>query len=556
MANVRSKTGLPMIDDYANAVISGKIVSCKRLKAGVIQQVKRLRQSGVVIDKAKAELAVELIEDYFDFKLLPWQKYIIGLAHCYNDDDTVVFNEFLIVMGRGNGKTKFIAALSWYFTTATYGIKGYNVDIVANSEDQAKLAFEDVYEMLGTEWPRVKDAYTRTKKLIYSNSTGSYIKYNTSNARTKDGKRSACLIFDEEHEYETSDNIRVFTSGFGKRKHSRIFKITTRGYVMDGVLDHDLKIADQIIEGKIKTVGMAVLIYEADNSKDVENPEAWEKANPSIAYFPELMQQMEAELEKLKYDSSVEQEFYTKRMNLPKVDREMVVATRKELMATAREMPDLTGLDCVCGIDYAMLSDMASAGLLFRIGDTRYYIQHSWICRSSNDWNRIRAPLEEWEQRGDLTIVEGPQIDPVFITDWMEDMAQQYNIVKVAVDTARFALMREALSLIGYEWGRSDGNIYLVRPLGIASVSPVIESWFRTESIVWGDVPLMRWAANNTKKVRMRTEGASGNYKYDKIEPRSRKTDPFMAFVHAATQDAELVPVLDEWVMDLPAATD
>jgi phage terminase large subunit-like protein len=115
--------------------------------------------------------------------------------------------------------------------------------------------------------------------------------------------------------------------------------------------------------------------------------------------------------------------------------------------------------------------------------------------------------------------------------------------------------MREVLEQIGFNYDRKIGNVKLVRPLQIASVSPVIESWFRTGVIRWGDVPLMRWATNNTKKVRMRAESASGNYKYDKIEPRSRKTDPFMALVHAATVDEDLQPTTSSWALELPVLT-
>ena len=39
----------------------------------------------------------------------------------------------------------------------------------------------------------------------------------------------------------------------------------------------------------------------------------------------------------------------------------------------------------------------------------------------------------------------------------------------------------------------------------------------------------MRWFTNNTKLVPF----LNGNYKYEKIEPRSRKTDGFMALVAA-----------------------
>lgn len=47
----------------------------------------------------------------------------------------------------------------------------------------------------------------------------------------------------------------------------------------------------------------------------------------------------------------------------------------------------------------------------------------------------------------------------------------------------------------------------------------------------------MRWAANNTKLERDRS---SGNLSFGKIEPKSRKNDPFMALVAALQVEEEL----------------
>ena len=50
---------------------------------------------------------------------------------------------------------------------------------------------------------------------------------------------------------------------------------------------------------------------------------------------------------------------------------------------------------------------------------------------------------------------------------------------------------------------------------------------------VWVDNSCLRWAVNNTKRMRAsRNIGAdTGNCVYGKIEAKSRKTDPFMALV-------------------------
>ncbi len=168
----------------------------------------------------------------------------------------MVFDEFLIVMGRGNGKNGFISPVAWYLTTHYHGIKGYNVDIIANGEDQAETSFEDVYNVLETWKGKLKKFFTWTKEVIKNSKTNSYIKYNTSNARTKDGKRTACIILDELHEYEEYDLINVFFSSFGKKKHSRVFKISTMGHVREGVLDEEMRIAKDVLEGRITDIGL------------------------------------------------------------------------------------------------------------------------------------------------------------------------------------------------------------------------------------------------------------------------------------------------------------
>ena len=211
-------TNCKLIDDYISEIRSGNTPASKELHQACDYIENKLSDPDVLIDSTKAEKAIALIEKYFKMTLFPWERFIIALIHCYyKSSDTVVFSEYLIMMGRGNGKNGFISGVAWYLTTANHGISGYNVDIIANSEDQAKTSFEDVYQMLDDNWGKMKRFFYKTKEIITSLRTRSYIKYNASNARTKDGKRSACLIFDEIHEYQNSDTIKVFRSGFTLR---------------------------------------------------------------------------------------------------------------------------------------------------------------------------------------------------------------------------------------------------------------------------------------------------------------------------------------------------
>ena len=126
------------IDDYLASVRDGTTQASKEIKLAAEYIERKLAAPGVFIDTEKTEKAIELIERYFEMKLLPWELFVLALVHCYQtEDDTVVFDEFFIMMGRGNGKNGFISGLSWYLTTHYHGVSGYNVDIVEHPKRRA-----------------------------------------------------------------------------------------------------------------------------------------------------------------------------------------------------------------------------------------------------------------------------------------------------------------------------------------------------------------------------------------------------------------------------------
>lgn len=532
----------PYIDSYMDGCRSGEIIINNDILLALDLIENKLDNPDVFVDHEKINKAVELTERYFEIKLFDWELFVFALIHCYYiSSDTVVFDEIMIEMGRGNGKNGFISPVAWYLTTHYHGVKGYNVDIIANSEDQAETSFNDIYEVLEKFWTKLKKFFYKTKEVIKNLKTSSYIKFNTSNAKTKDGKRSACLIFDEIHEYENYDIISVFTSGFGKRKHSRIFYITTNGHVREGVLDDKLNLARDVLNGVITDIGFLPLLYHIESEEEALNPDMWHKANPSLKYLPELLKIMYNEFKKMKYTPSVERDFYTKRMNWPKNNAEIAVTKWENIEATNKPIPDLHGRTAVVGIDYVKVTDFASVDIHFREGDIRYDISHSWLCLKSADIPRLKIPWQQWADEDRLTLVDDVEISPDLIAEYIAQQAIQYNIVKLALDNYRYALLSDALKKVGFD-AKENKNVYLVRPSDIMKVVPIIDSCFANQYFVWGDNPLLRWATNNTKLIASgKKQGTdTGNYYYGKIEAKSRKTDPFMGVVHAMCIEAEL----------------
>ena len=545
----------PFIDDYIDGCRNGSIIVEEDILLACDLIERKLYNPDVFIDHEKIDKAVELIERYFEIKLFDWELFIIDLIHCYyKSDDTVVFDEFVIIMGRGNGKNGFISGIAWYLTTQYQGIREYNVDIVANSEDQAETSFLDIYEMLVRTWVKSKKFFYKTKEIIKNLKTNSYIKFNTSNARTKDCKSTGCLIADEVHEYENYDILNVFTSGFGKKKHSRIFKITTNGHVREGVYDEEVRIGEDILNGTIPESGTLPLFYRIKREEDALNKDKWHVANPSLKYLTVLRKEMEKEFNEMKYKPSLEKEFYTKRMNYPKSNAEIAVTDWKYIIATNRPIPDLSRKQAVAGIDYVKLNDWAAVNLRIREGDLRYDINHAWMCLKSADKKRLKIPWEEWADKEYITLIDDVEIDPDLIADYLLEQAITFDIKGVALDNYRYALLSGALKKAGFEPDKK--NLKLVRPSDIMKIHPVIESQFTKQQLIWGDQPHLRWATNNTKSISSGKKHGSevGNYYYGKIEPKSRKTDPFMALVHSAVIE-DMIDDSSCTFYDLPVIT-
>ena len=98
--------------------------------------------------------------------------------------------------------------------------------------------------------------------------------------------------------------------------------------------------------------------------------------------------------------------------------------------------------------------------------------------------------------------------------------------------------MAESLRKIGFD-ANDKSRVKLVRPSDIMQVDPLIQECFDRGLFHWDNNPCLRWAVNNTKRVRSsRSAGVdTGNFIYAKIEAKSRKTDPFMALVASMCGD-------------------
>lgn len=521
---------IPEIQNYIDFVRSGEIEVCKEqlLLCNYIEKIFKTENLTVDEDQVKKYLG---LQKYFPYELLDWEKFCFVLHNCvYKANGQLRWPILFILVGRGAGKNGYLAFEDFSLLTPINGVKQYHIDIFAMAEDQAKTTFEDVYNILEDNEQKLKKHFHWNKEEIINLKTKSKLKFRTSSIKSKDGGRPGKVDFDEYHAYENMKLVDVATTGLGKKPHPRRTIITTNGDVRDGPLDTLIAKSEAILKGEMSDNGTLPFICKLDDAKEIKNKQKWPKANPSLPFFPTLQHELDIEFGDYIQDPIGNASFSTKRMNIPKGNKDVEVTSWDNILATKQEIPDLTGCTCVAGIDYAKTTDFVCAGLLFFYKAKYYWISHTWVCKSSADLERIKAPLEEWEQRELLTFVDGPEIPPDVPAEWLAMQGQKHNITKLCMDNYRYTLLAKALRAVGFDTCKKGvNNIKLARPSDEMLISPIITSLFVNNNIAWGDNPLMRWYTNNSCMITSQ----AGNVTYGKIEPKSRKTDGFKAFIAA-----------------------
>lgn len=502
-------------------------------------------------------------QKYFSYDLFPWEKFLFTLHNCtYREDGRPRWKEMFALVGRGAGKNGMLSFENFCLLTpanARYevidevlyqvgGIEKYHIDLFANSEDQAKMTFNDIYGILNDAPPAVQRKLAKNfywnKEVIRNLQTGSELTFRTSSTKSQDSRRPGKVDFDEYHQYSSYSVVGTAESGLGKKPYPKKTIISTNGDVRDGPLDHLLAQSLDILKGTIPDNGILPFICRLDDKKEVKDQKNWHKANPSLRYFPDLLDEMQGEYAKYVQDNIGNAAFMTKRMNLPLGNLETEVTSWENIKAASRA-PKQMPTAWVAGIDFAMTTDFVAVVLFGIAGDEWVWKTHTWVCSQCKDLSRIKYPIQDAVERGLITWVEDVEIPAEMPAMWIVNQMESKQILGVAIDDFRYGLMSKALTAAGFVAGK-EGNVKLVKGRDIMQIAPQLVAKFARHEIAFGDNSLMRWYINNTKQQL----DTHGNMLFSKIEPKSRKTDGFMAAVAATTLLERLE--LDEAMKSMP----
>lgn len=548
------------IDDYLKYYEDNKHLFNEERKLLIENIVKpTLKREDIFFDKDKYYKCLRFVERWY-YKLFPFQKFVYAFVFMYKND-IPVFRTFVILEGRGNGKDGFIVPLLHFFTTQYYGVENYNVDIVATSEDQANDSYDVAYNVLKNNEQLMKKYFYWNKEYFVNKITKSRFRFNTSNAATKDGKKDGAILFNEYHAYLTDKNIKVYQGGLGKVKHGRIFIITSNGDVRGGPLDELLEVCSKVLKTGDNKLRYFPFLCKMNDLKSVDNPKLWEQANPSLPFLPELADAIMIDWIEQKERPSKRNEFLSKRMNIPTERDDLVVTSWNNILKASyeniedkipRKVPEYDDYPpAVIGIDFASLRDFASVGILTKTDEGELiWRQRTVICSSNKFYKDIKFPFENQGQNGfdDFIVVDTPTIDEEIIVNWALEYFNDYEVKKIILDNYRYQLIKKTFEASGISVetrDNKDGLIRMIRyPASIAAiVAPKLESLFENGKLNIGDSAIMRWSINNTC---LKTK-KDGNMYFEKVEPKLRKNDSFMAMICALSGE-ELLERTVEYV--------
>ena len=218
-------------------------------------------------------------------------------------------------IGRGNGKSAFVAALAAAVVVPGGPLHGRRreVVVVASSFLQSRIIYEDVLAYargLGHDlgdrslWRRQDSQNMATLEYI---ETGARVRCIGSDPRRAHGLRPFFALADEPAQWENGKSeamISALRTGLGKTPGSRLISLGT--LPGDGQHWFSQMLRDAPYHQ----------LHQADREAPIFHASTWAKANPSLPYLPSLKAQIKAEAVAAKRDGVLLQSFKSLRLNM------------------------------------------------------------------------------------------------------------------------------------------------------------------------------------------------------------------------------------------------
>lgn len=425
--------------EYANDVISGKIISCKYIKQACERYLSWFDK--YEFRKDKVDKVITFISKLKHFKsphngqpfqLMPWQKWIVSSIFGFYHNNKRVINTAYIEISRKNGKTAFIAAICLYCLIAD-GEQGAEIDFVANNAKQAKIAFDMCSDFLVSIDNRGK-YFKRYRDIIKFDKTRSFIQVLSSDASGLDGFNSSAFCLDEAHEQKTSRLYDVMVSSQGMRKNPLGLIITTAGFNKFGFCYPYRQTCTEILSGTKEDDSTFAAIFTLDEDDNWEDENVWIKANPNLGVTVEV-DFIKRQINAAKLNSSLEVGVKTKSLNLWCSSAEVWI-NNDLLLDSTDELNYDNFKECTAyiGVDLASVSDLTAVSVMIPFEGKFYFKNYYYLPESCLQDNLNSQQYLDWYNHGYLNLTSGNVTDYDIVTKDLLNISEKVYIDKIAYD--------------------------------------------------------------------------------------------------------------------------
>lgn len=503
-----------------------------------------------MFDAKRAQEPIDFIEllhltgDFYGrpFKLQEWQREVLTNVYgVVTERGLRQYRYAYLEIPKKNGKTETTAAVALYHLACDP--PGGQIYCCAAEREQASLVYKAAKQMIEQD-SDLEDVFrvVDSKKEIYNDSTGTFLKVLSAEAYSKHGLNPSVVIFDELHAQPNRNLWDVMTFGAGAaRKEPIWWVITTAGDDPDrhsiGWEVHER--ACKIRDGELEDPTWYVKIYGAPPDADIYDEAVWRAANPSLGVSISI-DALRLEALAAKSGEATERLFRWLRLNqwvsLKRIG--WLPITLWDDTTAAWTAADMRGKRCYAGLDLSSNIDLTAMALLFPpqdgVDEWRFMID-AWVPEDNlkERVTRDHVPYDEWLNAGYLHATPGNVIDYAHLKEHIVRTAREYDVQWFCADKWHLEILRQ---LLPRHIQRRFIEISQTME-GMSAGMKELERLFRSCKITHQEQPLGRWAFGN---VIIATDGN------ENIKPMKNKSieriDPVVALVDAMAGAVKLEP--------------
>ena len=487
----------PKYSKYALKVINGEINAGKYIKQACQRYLNFFEKYDFKPDRCDRVINfISKLKHYTGsfngkpFELQEYQKWIIYSIFGFYNGDKRVTKYVYFEVARKNGKTAFVAAICLYMLISD-GEHGSEVELVANSAKQAKIAFDMSSRFLRSI--DSKDKYfKRYRDTIKFDKMDALLQVLSSDASGNDGYNAYCFCLDEAHEQRDSKLWDVMVSSQGMRKNPLGIITTTAGFNKFGFCYNYRQSCINILNNSYDEDCQFAAIYTLDEGDDWENPDVWIKANPSlgITVQPDFLQDT---ITKAKNNPSSEVGAKTKNFNVW-CDSQEGWLSYDDVNNSCKHLKDLatdlSEAEIYCGVDLSAVSDLTAVSTMFVLPDKVIFKNRYYLPQTCLENNPNKELYKKWHRMGYLTLTEGNVVDYDYITnDMLKDNLQIQKVAYDSYNATQWAIDAEGKGLPLEPFSQSLGHFN--KP------TKEFERLLRQGKVIIEDNEITKWCISN-----------------------------------------------------------